>query len=76
MAGSREDCREAALPLLEVLVTVLALWGATGLGDKVRGSGGPLHLGCGPRWGSRSSVSALGRQASGSPPSQPPKVRA
>ncbi|XP_003481014.1 dynein assembly factor 5, axonemal isoform X1 [Sus scrofa] len=36
VAGSREDCREAALPLLEVLVTVLALWGATGLGDKVQ----------------------------------------
>lgn len=33
----REDCRGAGEPLLEVLVTVLALWGPTGLGDKVSG---------------------------------------
>lgn len=32
----REDCRGAGEPLLEVLVTVLALWGPTGLGDKVQ----------------------------------------
>ncbi|XP_025779024.1 dynein assembly factor 5, axonemal [Puma concolor] len=32
----REDCRRCSLQLLEVLVTIEALWGATGLGDKVR----------------------------------------
>ncbi|GAB5582616.1 dynein axonemal assembly factor 5 isoform X1 [Prionailurus iriomotensis] len=32
----REDCRQCSLQLLEVLVTIEALWGATGLGDKVR----------------------------------------
>lgn len=34
---SREDCRGAGVPLMEVLVTVLALWGPAGLGAKVRG---------------------------------------
>ena len=34
---SREDCRGAGVPLVEVLVTVLALWGPAGLGAKVRG---------------------------------------
>ncbi|XP_057605616.1 dynein axonemal assembly factor 5 [Hippopotamus amphibius kiboko] len=33
---SREDCRGAGVPLMEVLVTVLALWGPVGLGDKVQ----------------------------------------
>ncbi|KAF4015993.1 hypothetical protein G4228_007392 [Cervus hanglu yarkandensis] len=32
----QEDCRGAGEPLLEVLVTILALWGPTGLGDKVQ----------------------------------------
>ncbi|XP_053069580.1 dynein axonemal assembly factor 5 isoform X1 [Acinonyx jubatus] len=32
----REDCRRCSLQLLEVLVTIEALWGATDLGDKVR----------------------------------------
>ncbi|XP_040122774.1 dynein assembly factor 5, axonemal [Oryx dammah] len=32
----REDCRGAGEPLLEVLVTVLALWGPSGLSDKVQ----------------------------------------
>ncbi|XP_044903998.1 dynein axonemal assembly factor 5 isoform X3 [Felis catus] len=32
----REDCGQCSLQLLEVLVTIEALWGATGLGDKVR----------------------------------------
>ncbi|XP_045316654.1 dynein axonemal assembly factor 5 isoform X1 [Leopardus geoffroyi] len=32
----REDCRQCSLQLLEVLVTTEALWGATGLGDKVQ----------------------------------------
>ncbi|KAB1263163.1 Dynein assembly factor 5; axonemal [Camelus dromedarius] len=36
VAVSREDCRGSSLQLMEVLVTVLALWGATGLGDKVQ----------------------------------------
>nr|XP_058894508.1 dynein axonemal assembly factor 5 isoform X2 [Kogia breviceps] len=33
---SREDCRGAGVPLVEVLVTVLALWGPAGLGAKVQ----------------------------------------
>ena len=36
----REDCRQCSLRLLEVLVTTEALWGAAGLGDKVRLRGG------------------------------------
>ncbi|MXQ94005.1 hypothetical protein E5288_WYG008519 [Bos mutus] len=36
VSAGREDCRGAGEPLLEVLVTVLALWGPTGLGDKVQ----------------------------------------
>lgn len=31
-----EACRESGLLLLQVLVTITALWGPTGLGDKVR----------------------------------------
>lgn len=38
VSAGREDCRGAGEPLLEVLVTVLALWGPTGLGDKVSGA--------------------------------------
>ena len=52
----QEDCRGAGEPLLEVLVTILALWGPTGLGDKVRGS---LPLRCGPWTVAVSVVSAL-----------------
>ncbi|XP_032462057.1 dynein assembly factor 5, axonemal isoform X1 [Phocoena sinus] len=33
---SREDCRGAGVPLMEVLVTVLALWGPAGLDAKVQ----------------------------------------
>ncbi|XP_015974623.2 dynein assembly factor 5, axonemal [Rousettus aegyptiacus] len=36
VAVCREDCRAAGLPLMEVLVTVMALAGATNLGDKVQ----------------------------------------
>lgn len=42
----REDCRGCSLQLMEVLVTVLALSGATGLSDKVRLQGSPALL-CG-----------------------------
>lgn len=42
----REDCRGCSLQLMEVLVTVLALSGATGLSDKVRLRGSPALL-CG-----------------------------
>ncbi|KAB0403439.1 hypothetical protein E2I00_001888 [Balaenoptera physalus] len=34
--GSEKDCRGAGVPLVEVLVTVLALWGPAGLGAKVQ----------------------------------------
>lgn len=36
VSAGREDCRGAGEPLLEVLVTVLALWGPAGLSDKVQ----------------------------------------
>lgn len=36
IAVCREDCRGSSLQLMEVLVTVMASSGATGLGDKVR----------------------------------------
>lgn len=45
VSAGREDCRGAGEPLLEVLVTVLALWGPAGLSDKVSGS---LLLCCSP----------------------------
>lgn len=32
----QEDCSAASLQLMEVLVTIIAVSGATGLGDKVR----------------------------------------
>lgn len=35
VAVCREDCRGSSLQLMEVLVTILAFAGATGLGDEV-----------------------------------------
>lgn len=44
----REDCRGCSLQLMEVLVAVMALAGATGLGDKVSLLDTPLcHVGGG-----------------------------
>lgn len=57
VAVCREDCRAAGLPLMEVLVTVMALAGATNLGDKVS------LVGVGD--GARLCSSALAPQASG-----------
>ncbi|KAG8509815.1 Dynein assembly factor 5, axonemal [Galemys pyrenaicus] len=36
VAACQGDCRDFALQLMEVLVTIMALWGASGLGDKIQ----------------------------------------
>ncbi|XP_037362644.1 dynein axonemal assembly factor 5 [Talpa occidentalis] len=36
VAACQGDCRDFSLQLMEVLVTIMALWGASGLGDKIQ----------------------------------------